>query len=189
MTEGEYREFLSSLFELYVHPRIGLIRGRNFPHQRDDYSFYIDRATRSVRLLRFIESNCYDESDIYDTFTLTRLHRVVGDIESSFGFSQRIVNDAGFLDSFEVNIAKIADGLETVHLPNADEDIIQEMGSANPAAELHSLVYLAKASFDKFSRNREHRGLREELQYVGEKLKEAKDGFEEISEGKKGKED
>lgn len=96
----------------------------------------------------------------------------------SFEFSNRLADEAGFLDACESHTREIADGLATVHLPDADKDVLREMGSVNPELELRSLVYRAKAWMERGDRQSRDLGLRQELRQAEEKLKEADAEFE-----------
>lgn len=103
----------------------------------------------------------------------------------SFEFSNRLADEAGFLDACESHTREIADGLATVHLPDADKDVLREMGSVNPELELRSLVYRAKAWMERGDRQSRDLGLRQELRQAEEKLKEADAEFEKPVKAKK----
>ncbi len=185
MTEAEYREFLSFLFERYVRPRIARVRHRYRHHFEDELSYHLDQAVRSVQVLRFVESYCHDDEDAYRTFTLERLKSAVSETRYSLEFSNRLADEAGFLDACESHTREIADGLAAVHLPDADKDVLAEMGSVNPEVELRSLVYDAKTSMERSDRQSHDLGLRQQLRYAEERLKEADAEFEKYVKTKK----
>ncbi|HYV07306.1 MAG TPA: hypothetical protein VFB82_22110 [Blastocatellia bacterium] len=178
MTEAEYREFLSFLFERYVRPRLARVRDRHRHHFEDDFSYHLDQAVRSAQILRFIESYCSDAEDAYRTFRLERLKSAVSETRYSLEFSNRLVDEAGFLDACESHTREIADGLEANQLPGADKDVLREMGSINPEVELRSLVYRAKLLMERSDRQSREVGLRQELRYAEERLKEADAEFQ-----------
>jgi hypothetical protein len=178
MTEAEYREFLSFLFERYVRPRIARVRHRYRHHFEDEFSCHLDHAVRSAQVFRFVESYCYDDEDVYRTFTMERLKNAVAETRYSFEFSHRIADEASFLDACESYTREIAAGLAVGHLPDADKDLLREIGSPNPEVELHSLVYLAKSWRETSDRQLRDRGLRQELRDVEERLKRADAEFE-----------
>jgi hypothetical protein len=60
MTEAEYREFLSFLFERYVRPRITRVRHRYRHHFEDEFAYHLDHAVRSAQMFRFIENYCHE---------------------------------------------------------------------------------------------------------------------------------
>jgi len=115
MTEAEYREFLSFLFEHYIRPRIAQVRYRYRHHFEDELSYHLDQAVRSAQVLRFVESYCHDDEDAYRTFTLERLKSAVSETRYSFEFSNRLADEAGFLDACESHTREIADGLAAVN--------------------------------------------------------------------------
>ena len=108
MTEAEYREFLGFLFERYARPRIARVRHRHRHHFEDELSYHLDQAVRSGRLIRFIESYSHDDADAYRTFTLERLKSAVSETRYSVEFSNRLVDEAGFLDACESHPREIA---------------------------------------------------------------------------------
>lgn len=180
MTEAEYREFLSFLFERYVRPRIARVRHRYRHHFEDELSHHLDQTIRSVQVLRFVENYCYDDEDIFRTFTVQRLKLAVSETRYSVEFSNRLIDEAGFLEACEVHWGEIANGLAVIHLPGADSDVLREMGSPNPEVELRSLVYRAKQWMERNNRQSREIRLQQELTYVAEKLKEAHAEFEEL---------
>jgi hypothetical protein len=185
MTEAEYREFLSFLFERYVRPRMARVRHRYRHHMEDEFSYHFDQAVRSAQVLRFVESYCHDDEDAYRTFTLERLKNAVSETRYSFEFSNRIADEAGFLDACESHAREIADGLAVVHLPDAEKEVLREMGSLNPEVELRSLVYHAKVWIERSDHQSRDMGLRQQLRYGEEKLKEADTEFESHLKAKK----
>jgi hypothetical protein len=182
MTEAEYREFLAFLFERYIRSRTARVRHRYRHHFEDELSYHLDQAIRSVQVLRFVESYCTDDEDVYRTFTVERLKNTVSQTRHSVEFSNRLTDEAGFLEACEFHRHEIANGLATIHLPDADKDVLREMGSPNPEAELRSLVYRAKQWMERDDRQSREAGLRQELWYVEEKLKEANADFERLAE-------
>jgi hypothetical protein len=172
MTEAEYREFLSFLFERYVRPRIARVREHYDHHMMDEFSYHVDRAVRAAQILRFVESYCDDGNEnAYVTFTIERLKAAVFQTRYSFEFSRRIADEAGFLDACESHAPEIASGLATVHLPDVDKELLREMGSPNAEVELRSLVYRAKSRMEAGDRLLQELGLRQELRHAEEILK------------------
>ncbi len=182
MTETEYREFLTFLFERYIRSRTARVRHRYRHHFEDELSYHLDQAIRSVQIFRFIESYCYNDEDVYRTFTLERLKTAVSQTRYSVEFNNRLTDEAGFLEACESHTREIADGLKVVHLPDVDKDVLREMGSSNPDVELRILVYRAKQWMERSDRQQREAGLRQELWYVEERLKEANADFEKLSE-------
>ena len=163
MNDQEYAEFMSYLFERYVRPRLPRLRRRMFHHMEDEFHYHLDQAERSARILRFIESYCDEDEDMYRTFTIERLSRAVSDTRSSLSFSNRISEEGGFLDAYESHETEILDGLQPNHLPEEDKEILREIGSVNPDVELRSLVYAAKTRMRIVERQNREVSVRQEL--------------------------
>ena len=161
------------------------MREHHLHHFECEFSYRLNRAVRSGRMVRFIESDCEDKQDIYRTFTLERIEAAVSDTLSSVAFSNRETDGAGFLDALELHLPEIADGLLTIALPEADENVLREMGSVNPKAELRSLVFRAKRWMERRDGQRRDTDFRHELHYAEEKLKKEAADFQERIKAKK----
>ncbi|MFZ1010034.1 MAG: hypothetical protein WAN65_24565 [Candidatus Sulfotelmatobacter sp.] len=187
MTDEEYREFLIFLFERYVRARLPRIRAHFGHHMMDEWRYHLDQATRAAQILRFIESYCDDNNDdAYRTFNVERLARSVSDTRNSLAFSNRTTEEAGFLDAFEDHTREILGNLQASHLPEADREVLREMGSSNPEVELRTLVYQARASGDRVEQSAREIPIRKQLQYVAEELKKDEVAFEEMEKESKG---
>jgi hypothetical protein len=175
MTETEYREFLGFLFERYVRPQLARVRSRHHHHvmDGDDFAYQLDRAVSSARIFRFIESHSGDDDDPYNTFTKERLSRAVAETSYSLHFSNRLIQEAGFLDACEFHAREIADGITSVRLPDVDIEVLREIGSLNPELEMRGLAYRAKAFLEQGAQSPGSRGLRQQLQRAEEELKGA----------------
>ena len=100
MTDEEYREFMAVLVRRHVRPRLPRLR-RHFHHpMMEEWHYHLDQAERSVRIFRFIEDNCDDGDDIYDTISPARVTRAVSETKYSLDFSNRTLEESGFLDAF-----------------------------------------------------------------------------------------
>jgi hypothetical protein len=184
VTEAEYREFLTYLFERHVRPRIPRLRRRFHHHMEDEWGYHIDQATRAAQILRFIEGHCDNDEDVYETFKLERLGRAVADSRYSCEFGNRVMEEGGFLDAYEANASAILSGLEPEHLPEVDRELLREMGSSNPDIELRGLVYQAKASLERAERMSREASIRQQLKQAESRLLEATQEFDEKKESK-----
>jgi hypothetical protein len=119
MTDQEYRDFLSYLFERHVRPRLSQLR-RGFIMEK--WSYHMEEAQSSARICRYIESYCQDGEDAYGTFTPERLARAVSDARGSLGFNTRVIEDTGFLDAYEAHGDEILAGLHAQHLPEVESE-------------------------------------------------------------------
>jgi hypothetical protein len=184
MTDAEYREFLTYLFERYIRPRLAWVRRHYAHHMEDEFSYHFDRAVPSAWVLRFIERYCRDDGEVYRTFTAERLAEAVYTTRDSVAFSNRIADEGGYLDAFEAHAREIADGLMTIQLPDADKEAFREMGSLNPDIELRSLMYLAKSWIESYDRKLQDIGFRQQLRQIEDRLKKAADEFATLEKTK-----
>lgn len=172
MTDDEYKEFLTFLFERYVRPRIPRIRHRFHHHMMEEWYYHLDQAARAAHVVRFIEGYCEDDDDVYRTFTAERLNRAVSDARYSLEFSNRTTEEAGFLDAFEDHTHEIIAHLQPSHIPEAEKEVLKDMGSLDPAVELRALVSQAKASLNKIEQSTREVSARQQLRRAEERLKE-----------------
>ncbi|PYX73026.1 MAG: hypothetical protein DMG72_13790 [Acidobacteria bacterium] len=170
---------MTFLFERYVRPRIPRIRHRFHHHMMEEWYYHIDQAARASHVLRFIESYCEDNDDVYRTFTVERLARAVSDTRYSLDFNNRTIEEAGFLDAFEGHYRDILAHLEPSHLPDAEKEILKDMGSLNPEVELRALVFEARALCSRIERSMREVDVRQQLQHAQDRLKTAEQEFEE----------
>ncbi|HYX27349.1 MAG TPA: hypothetical protein VE863_02185 [Pyrinomonadaceae bacterium] len=173
---------MSYLFERHIRPRLPKLRRRMFRHMEDEFHHHLDRAERSARLLRFIETYCDNDSEIYETFTIGRLSRSLSDTRRSLEFNNRVLDEGGFFDAYESHEHEILSCLSAAHVPSEDKDVLREIGSVDPDNELRALVYAAR---DRV-RERSHRELsvRDELKNCVSRLEKAEKSFEALSKSK-----
>jgi hypothetical protein len=88
-----------------------------------------------------------------------------------------VADEAGFLDACESPPREIAGGLAVDHLPEADKEVLRQIGSVNPEVELRILVYRAKAWLEGRERQSRDLSLRQELRSVEERLEKANADF------------
>lgn len=185
MNEAEYRDFLRFLFERYVRPQLARVRDRHMHHGEWEFFYYLNGAVRAARMVRFLEADCRFAEDIYRTFTLERIEAAVSGTASCVEFSNNLTDAAGFLDAIDLHLSEIAGGLSASNLPEADENVLREMGSVDPKAALRGLVYRAKRWMEGRDRQGRDTGLRQELQYAEAKLKKEAADFQERIKAKK----
>lgn len=189
MTDDEYRAFLDTLVRRHVRPRLPRMRRRFHHHMMEEWHYHLDQAERAARVFRFIEQNCDGGSDVYETFTAQRVARAVSETHHSLDFSNRTLDDSGFLDAFERHAGDILEGLRPAHLPDVDREVIRQTGSPDADAELAELVYGARAYRVRHARMSQEVSTRQELRHVAEQLARIEKEFEdfrksgEISEG------
>jgi hypothetical protein len=178
MTEEEYRQFLGVLTRRYIQPKISRLRSRHQHHMMEEWSYHLDQATRAARVLRFIENDCDDDDDIYRTFTVERVARAVSDTDYNLHFSNRVIDEGGFLDAFEAHADDILTGLRPEHLPEADREFLRQTGSPDADADLAELVFLAHSLRRHITANEMH--IADRLNRAEKLLDEAAKEFEEL---------
>jgi len=149
---------------------------------KEEVHNHLDRAERSARMFRFIESYCEDSEDVYRTFTPEILARSTSDVRYSLSFNTRITEEGGFLDAYEDHEREILSCLEPKYLPEADKEILREIGSVNPDVELHSLVYAAKERVHKVERQHREISISQEMRNFEKQLDQAEQGFRKVAE-------
>lgn len=181
MTDDEYREFLAILVRRHVQPRLPRLRRRFHHHMMEEWHYHLDQAERSVRVLRFIEENCDEGDNVYDTITPARVARAISETKYSLDFSNRTLEESGFLDAFEPHMAEILDGLRPEHLPHMDREVIRETGSPDADAELAELVHRARAYRTRAERISQEVSTRQQLSHVAERVARIEKEFEEYN--------
>lgn len=180
MTESEYSDFLTFLFERYVRPRIGSVRHRHHDKytREEEFHYFLDHAVRAGKVFKFIESYCFADSWIYSTLTTEGLKWAISETRNSLEFSNYVAEEAGFLDAFEAHEREIASHLDASHLPVIDKEVLQEMGSVNADQELRSLVFIAKTYLERRELQSRELTVRQELRHIESLISEAEAEFE-----------
>jgi hypothetical protein len=151
----------------------------------DEFSYHLDRAVRSAQMLRFVENHFRDDEDVYRTFTGDSLVGAAFETRYSFEFSNRVADEAGFFDAFDAYAREIAAGLAAVDLPDADRDLLRDMGSPNPEVELRSLAHRAKSWLETDEMHFREVRILKRLQQVEKRLETETDEFKAYVESKK----
>lgn len=180
MTDEEYRAFLTVLYKTHVLPRLPRVRRGFHHHMMEEWHYHLDQVARSARLLRYIDNYCDDGGDVYSTFTPDRLASAVRDTRSGLSFANRVVEEAGFMDVYERHTIEILSGLQPQHIPEVDKDVLRDMGSPDPEAELAEMVYRSKANRERFMRMCNEVSFRQQLENAEEKIAVAQKEFDEI---------
>ncbi len=181
MTDDEYREFMAVLVRRHVQPKLPRLQRHFHHHMMEEWHYHLDQVERSVRIFRFIEDNCDDGEDIYDTISPTRVGRAVSETKYSLDFSNRTLEESGFLDAFEPHMRDILDGLRPEHLPLVDQEVIRNTGSPDAEAELAELVHRARAYRRRAERMAQEVSTRQQLRQVAEQITRIQKEFEEFT--------
>lgn len=144
----------------------------------EEWHYHLSEAERAVRVLRFIEDNCDEGDDVYQVFTVQRVANAISETRQSLDFSNRTIEEAGFLDAFESHTDEILAGLRPEHLPVADKQVLKDMGSPDVDAELAELVFRARGYREKARQLSREVSTREQLRQVAEQIGRVEKEFE-----------
>lgn len=184
MADDDHRAFLSDLFEYYVRLRLPQVRYRFRRGMHDEWNYHLAQAESAAHVLRYIESHCGDDDDVYQTFTVKRLGRVVDDTRSSLQFSNRVTEEAGFLDAIDAHTERVFVGLRVEDLPEVDRDVLREMGSPHPAVDARVLVARAKDQKETMLRWQREVSVREQLREAERRLEQVAREFQEYNKSR-----
>ena len=70
---------------------------------------------------------------------------MVNEVEDGVRWSNRLAEEAGFLDALDAHLEEIIAGLTVDHLPEHELQILAEFGSHDPKPDLQGIIYLLKA--------------------------------------------
>jgi hypothetical protein len=117
---------------------------------------------------------------MFITFTAQKLRDTASETRSSVAFARHEMEQDGFLDALEAHPAEILDGLAPHHLPAVDREVLRDMGSVNPEADLAALVYRAKGQKHRLEQRSREGSIRQELRNAEERLAEVEREFDEF---------
>ena len=182
MADDEYRAFLEYLFNEYIRDRIPRLR-RYWDHRRGDrWAYEQERLRRALNLLRYIDSHCYNPDEVYRTFRIDRIRRLIDEVEDSVSFHNRIADEAGFLDCFDSHFDEILAGLGVEYFPEGELDILRETGSLNPRSDLQGIVYMLKVRQKERRFSSENVRVSRQLDAVKDRLALEEKEFSDVSE-------
>jgi len=185
MSEQEYKHFLEYIFNEYVRDRLPRVHDHYefelHHHRRDKYLHILKRP---AILTRYIHAYCDDEGDIYRTFTAGALGGIIRNVETGLHRSNRLLEQAGFLDAFDSYLEEIIEGIKPEYFPKYDLEVLREMGSTNPKADLRGIVYAVKRRKEERRRMSREIPIRRQLELAEEELERTRKQLEESVEEK-----
>ena len=180
MSDEDYKRFLEYVFNQFVRERVARLDewfdGPRFHH----WGYQWRRLKRASDLVRYIQANCDDADDIYSTFRLERLRDTVGDIQDDVRWSNRLAEEAGFLDALEAHFDELVDGLRADYLPPSEVDILRDLGSRDPRLDLEGMIYVVKARSRRAGRANREVSVRSQLSDVEKDLATLRDQFDQL---------
>ena len=146
MANEEYKQFLKYIFNEYIRPRIQRI-DRYFDHPKMWHHWHYEwrGLKRAIDLINYIIEHCEDTHDIYRTFTLDRLRKAVDEIEDGVRWNNRLAEETGFLDVLDSYYEEIVDGLDAELFPEAEYELMREIGFKDPRSDLRGIIYILQA--------------------------------------------
>jgi hypothetical protein len=171
MNEEEYKKFLEYLFNEYIRYRRPRIRRRFHPFEwLHEWDWEWNRLTKAARVLRYIHRFCEDEDDIYHTFTRERIAQLPGEIHDGLRLHNRLAEEGGFLEAFDEHYDEIVDGLKLEYMPDVELDVLRDLGSEDPEAELTAMIHMVRSRRQRvLAMNREIR-ISQQLKQAEERL-------------------
>jgi len=191
MANEEYKEFLKFVFNEYTRARIDRIsRYWDDPRMWHQWHYEWKRLRRAIDIMNYINNHCDDTDEIYRTFRLKRLRRVIDEIEDGVRWNNRLAEKLGFLDAFDAYYDEIVEGLDISLFPESELDMLRQVGFRDPKSDLQGIIYLLKARKKKRLRLNKEISMSRQLKKTVEVLSESQKEFKEdenLNEQKKPK--
>ena len=185
MSPEEYKQFLEYVFNEYIRTRIHRIRHRHFEglfHHR--YCCPMQMAEEASHLLRFIDTHCEHSDDIYEAFTLRRLARLAEEVQNTLKFNNDVARDSGFADALDAHFPEIVDGIMAEYMPEAEQEILSQLGSTNPKADIQGMVSVVKSHKELWARRSNDMRFSGQLEHIEERIGRAEKEFREAANAK-----
>jgi hypothetical protein len=186
VNEKEYKKFMVYLYNEYVRPGSRTFRTRfHHEHWELQWGWKWERLVSASNLLRYINHQCRGEDEIYHTITRERIAQLPYEIRYGARMNRRMLEDSGFMEAIDAYYDEIVGGMKLEHMPPQEIEVMRELGSSEPEAELSALIYIVKSRCkSKHSYNQEVKvsnqlkNLEDKLEQQEKELKELKDDAE-----------
>ena len=138
----EYKKFMAYLYNEDVRHRLEFHRRRltwdnNVRETRWMWWEKLTQASRAVRkITRMPEGRLTPSSEILP---------FAFEVHKGLVNSNRVVQDAGFLDVFDDYYMEIVEGMKIEDMPAQELEVLRRLGSEDPEAELTALIYLVRS--------------------------------------------
>jgi len=149
MEEKEYKEFLEFLFYEYIEKKLRKIEWYYQPKELFHWNYEMERLFKASSVIKFIQDNCDEDSDIYDYFKTSKLIHIINSVEDGVRLNNRLVVKTQLIDVIEEYFNEIVDGMKTEYFPEEDFTILKQIGSTDPKLEISATILLIKKRKDK----------------------------------------
>lgn len=183
MDEKEYEKFMTYLYNERIRPGKTRYWTSHLEKKYDPghYHYWMERLRSAVILLRFINRNCATTDEIYRTITLNRITRLVNEVHYGVRLNNRLMEELGFFDVFDEYYDEIVEGMKYEHMPNQEIDILRDLGSEDPGAELLALLYIVKSKRKTAERFKQEK-ISNRLTDIEDQLSRQLDKMEELED-------
>lgn len=185
MDEKEYEKFMTYLYNEYVQSQSKRRFNKHFhPMEFGHWGWEWERLVKASNLLRYINHHCSDKDEIYRTIQKERIARLPDEIREGARANRRMLEESGFMEAIDDYYDEIVGGMKMDHMPPQEIEVMRQLGSGEPEAELSALIYIVKSkSNSKYSCNelkvsRQLENLEKQLEQQTQELKELKENSE-----------
>jgi hypothetical protein len=135
--EREYRIFMAYLYDDYVRFRSRSFR-KYFHNNKceDQLGRDWERLIKASNLVRYINHQCRDEDEIYHTITRKRIAQLPDEIRDGTITNRKMLEKYGFMEAIDAYYDEIVGGMKLEHMPPQEIEVMRELGSSEPEAEL-----------------------------------------------------
>jgi len=151
-----------------------------------EWGYESERLTGASNLLRYINHNCKEQSEIYRTINQERIEQLSNEIRDGVRTNRFMLEESGFMEAIDAYYDEIVEGMKLEHMPPQELQIMRDLGSNDPETELSAFIYIVKSrSKGRHSYNQEVRisqqlkDVEKKLDHQHEKLKELKEKADE----------
>jgi len=177
MTKDEWRQLVAHIFRQSIAPRLVRRRLRRFhPFEFfEEYPWDLERLTRAMKAVRFIEDYFDDEDELSEAVTLQFLSNTLDSLADGLKWTDRFVAETKVADAIQSHFDVIVDGMDASDLPDEDFEILRFSGSHDPRSELSLLVDRIKREKEAVVRRHGEAGFSASIREVRERVVKRKE--------------
>ncbi|MEM6978423.1 MAG: hypothetical protein AAF539_02065 [Planctomycetota bacterium] len=97
-----------------------------------------------MKTIRYIESSLREDQDLTDVFSNEHLDRLLYDLLAGLRTVDRLVVQTGIADEIQNHYESIVERLEQTDFPEADVQLLRDLGFETPEKELVLMIHQAK---------------------------------------------